>query len=54
MVMGGNAINEKRGLKEAMEILKKLDFPIDRPWRYDPHFMIGIEKGRKHPNLQDH
>ena len=40
------AINDKRGVKEALEILKKLDLPMDYPWKYDPHFLIGILKGR--------
>jgi len=28
VVMGGYAINEKRGIKEALELLKSLDLPL--------------------------
>ena len=27
---------------------------LDIAWRYDPHFLIGQEKGRNLPNPQDH
>jgi len=30
VVMGGYAINEKRGIKEALELLKSLDLPCTR------------------------
>jgi len=54
VVMGGYAINEKRGIKEALELLKSLDLPLDSPWKYDPYFLIGTEKRLKVPDPQDH
>jgi hypothetical protein len=52
--MGGYAINDRKGAKEAIQILDKLSFPQDQPWRYDPHFVIATEKGKKKPGPQDH
>jgi hypothetical protein len=54
IVMGGYAINDRKGAKEATQILEKLSFPQDQPWRYDPHFVIATEKGKKKPGPQDH
>ena len=53
--MGGYAINDNnKNIKEALEIIKGLDFPLDQPWKYDPHFMIRHENKRKIPNPQAH
>ena len=47
-------INEKRYIKEALETLKRLNIPLNKPCRYEPHIIIGQEKGKKLPNPQDH
>lgn len=30
-----------------------MDFPLDHPWKYDPHFVIYQLKGNKKPGPQD-
>jgi hypothetical protein len=47
IVMGGYDVNDKKGAKEAMQILEKLSLSRDQPSKYDPHFIIGIGKGKK-------
>ena len=48
--MLGYVVNDKRGLKEVMEILEALGLPLDQLWKYDPHILLGKEKGLKLPN----
>lgn len=50
--MGGYLVNDKRCIKEAMDILKGLDLPLDSPWKYDSLFMTGKERERNMPNPQ--
>ena len=42
------------GSKEALELLKSLDIPLDSPWKYDPYLLIGTKKRLKVPDPQDH
>jgi hypothetical protein len=44
-------VNDKKGAKEAMQILEKLSLSRDQPSKYDPHFIIGIGKGKKNKVL---
>jgi len=52
--MGGYALSSYKGAKEAENILEQMDFPLDRPWRYDPHLMMYALKGNKQPQPNDH
>ena len=54
IMMGRYDVNIKNSTKEAIKVLEKFIFPQDHPWKYDPYFIIGVEKGRKKPNPQDH
>jgi hypothetical protein len=54
IAMGGYALSSYKGAKEAENILEQMDFPLDRPWRYDPHLMMYALKGNKQPQPNDH
>lgn len=54
IVMGGYAIHDRKGVNEAIKILEALIFLKDRPWKYDPHFVMVAEKGKKRHGPEDH
>lgn len=54
IVMRGYAIHDKRGENEAIKILETLGFLKDRPWKYDPNFLMEVEKGKRRHSLEDH
>ena len=54
IVMGGYSIHDKKGASEDINILEMLGFLKDRPWKYDPHFLMVVEKGKKNLGPEDH
>lgn len=41
------AFSNSKGGEEATQILEEMKFPLDKPWKYDPFFMIVVTKGNK-------
>jgi hypothetical protein len=38
----------------VINILEALNLLKDWPWKYDPHFLMETEKGKKRHGLKDH
>ena len=47
IVMRGYAMNDKNSIEQVEATLIELGMNLDFPWKYDPHFLIGVKKGRK-------
>jgi hypothetical protein len=54
IVTGGYVVINNKGTKEVVQILEKLSFPWDNPWRYDPHIVVAVENGKHNPGANDH
>lgn len=38
--MGGDALMNNKGSKQTANILEGMKFPLDRPWKYYPQFVM--------------
>ena len=52
--MGCYTINDKKAIRQVEAVMTKLGLKLDLPWKYDPHFLIGVEKGRIMPDPKYH
>lgn len=54
ITLGGCAFSNHKGAMEATKILKEMDFPLDKPWKYNPHYVISKLKGNVNPRANAH
>jgi hypothetical protein len=45
--MGGYAFSSTKGSRKVAKILEEMKFALNRPWRYNLHFVIVEIKGNK-------
>jgi hypothetical protein len=54
IALGGYAFGNHKGAREVANILQEMNLPLDKPWKYDPHFIISKLKGNANPGPNDH
>lgn len=52
--MGEYDFLNKKGGREVTKNLEERQFPMDRPWKYYPFFVISSIKGTNKPRPNDH
>ena len=53
-VVMGYDLSKGKGVNEAIQVLDKLSFLLEKIWRCVPHFTMGTMKGKYKINPNDH
>ena len=53
-VIMGYDLSKGKGVNEAIQVLDKLSFLLENPWRCGPHFTMRTKKGKYKLKPNDH
>ena len=53
-VLMGYDFSKRKGVNESIQVLDKLSFLIENPWRCGPHFTMRKKKGKYKLKPNDH